>query len=202
MGLIASKILQKYNRPVLVVSGHGDLLKGSARSPEGVNIVEILNNCSELFVSHGGHAQAAGFSLKPENLENLKNKVLEAFKEFYPLHSFEKKVKVDSQIRIEIVNEELCKFIDSLNPFGPGNYEPVFKSEGLVISEIKFIGSEKNHLSLKLDGEYKAIYFGFEKNKYPELYLGQKIDIIYKVKTNEFNGRKNIDLHLVDIKNA
>lgn len=205
MGLIASKILQKYNRPVLVISGDEDLLKGSARSPEGINIIEVLNRMSDLFVSFGGHAQAAGFSLKPENLDVLKNKSVEVFKEIYKNHSFEKRIKVDSLIGLNVVNEELCKFIDSLNPFGPGNLEPIFKSDGLMVTEIKYIGSEKNHLSLKLESnndKFKAIFFGFEKNKYPELYLGQKIDIIYKVKTNLFNGRKNIDLHLIDFKNG
>lgn len=205
MGLIASKILQKYNRPVLVISGDKDLLKGSARSLEGINIVEILSKMSDLFVSFGGHAQAAGFSLKPENLELLKNRLVEVFNEIYQNYSFERKIKVDSQIGLDLINEDLCMFIDSLNPFGPGNLEPIFRSNGLTISEIKFIGSEKNHLSLKLDmnsNKFKAIFFSFEKSKYPELYLGQKIDIIYKVKTNIFNGRKNIDLHLIDLKNG
>jgi single-stranded-DNA-specific exonuclease len=205
MGLIASKILQKYNRPVLVISGEGDLLKGSARSLEGVNIVEILNKASELFISFGGHAQAAGFSLKPQNLEILKERILEIFKETHSDFIFEKKITIDSKIEAVMINEDLCGFINMLEPFGSGNLEPIFNTNGFQISEIKFIGAEKNHLSLKLSLDsviYKAIFFNFEKNKYPELYLGQKIDIIYKVKTNIFNGKKNIDLHLIDIKNA
>ncbi len=205
MGLIASKILQKYNRPVLVISGEGDLLKGSARSLEGINIVEILSKAPELFISFGGHAQAAGFSLKSQNLEILKERILEIFREIHSDFIFEKKIIIDSKIEAILINEDLCSFINTLEPFGSGNIEPIFNTNGFQISEIKFIGAEKNHLSLKLSLNnifYKAIFFNFEKNKYPELYLGQKIDIIYKVKTNIFNGKKNIDLHLIDIKNA
>jgi single-stranded-DNA-specific exonuclease len=203
MGLIASKILQKYHRPTLVVSeGHG-VLKGSARSLDGVNIVELLSKISDIFKSYGGHAQAAGFSLLPENFDKLKGRILTEFKKEYSNFNFKKKLKVDSLLDVNLLNFDLFKILSKIEPFGTGNYEPIFCSEGFSITEIKFVGVEKNHLSLKLskDGTpFKAIFFSFPKNNISEVYLGQKVDLVYKISSNEFNGKRSLDLHLLDLR--
>jgi len=203
MGLIASKILQKYHRPALVVSeGHG-VLKGSARSLEGVNIVELLSKISDIFKSYGGHSQAAGFSLLPENFEKLKERIITEFQKIYPNYNFKRKLKIDCDLSINLLNWELFKILEKIEPFGTGNLEPIFCTRGFSVNEIKYVGSEKNHLSLKLLKEgynFKGIFFSVPKNELPDLFLGQKIDIVYKISSNEFNGKRSLDLHLVDLK--
>jgi len=203
MGLIASKILQKYHRPALVISeGHG-VLKGSARSLEGINIVELLSKISDVFKSYGGHSQAAGFSLLPENFEKFKERIFFQFKKEYPNYNFKRKLKIDCDLDIKLLNWELLNFLEKFEPFGVGNLEPIFCTKDFVIDEVKFVGSEKNHLSIKLSKEdliFKGIFFSFPKKNLPELYIGQKIDIVYKISSNEFNGKRSLDLNLIDLK--
>ena len=202
MGLIASKIVQRYHRPALVISKNHDKLKGSARSIKGINIIEILNHFKDKFISVGGHELAAGFSLDPVNLDSLKTELESYFETNFKDFSFVKKVKVDSEVCFDLVNFEILKFIDSLEPFGTGNEEPVFCSKDVIIKDIKFIGEKKNHLSLILENNNKSLkglVFNFDKTL-SSLYLGQKIDLIYKIKKNEYKGNLSIDLNLIDIK--
>lgn len=202
MGLIASKIVQKYHRPALVISKNHDKLKGSARSIKGINIIEILNTFKERFLSVGGHELAAGFSLDQGNLEALKNDLTIYFETNFKDFSFIKKIKVDSEIDFNQVDFETLKFIDTLEPFGSGNEEPIFCTKNVIIKDIKFIGEKKNHLSLILENcnkSIKGILFNYD-NSFSNLYLGQKIEVIYKIKKNEFRGNLSIDLNLIDIK--
>ena len=202
MGLIASKIVQRYHRPALVISKNHDKLKGSARSIKGINIIEILNHFKDKFISVGGHELAAGFSLDPINLDSLKTELESYFETNFKDFSFVKKVKVDSEVCFDLVNFEILNFIDSLEPFGTGNEEPVFCTKDVIIKDIKFIGEKKNHLSLILENNNKSLkglVFNFDKTL-SSLYLGQKIDLIYKIKKNEYKGNLSIDLNLIDIK--
>ena len=121
----------------------------------------------------------------------------ENFKDF----SFVKKIKVDSQIDFSLINMELLNFISSLEPFGTSNDEPIFITKSATIKDKRFIGEKKNHLSLNLEQSgrnFKALLFNFDKS-FENLYLGQKIDIIYKIRKNEYNNNISIDLNLVDL---
>ena len=201
MGLIASRIVQKYHRPALVISRNENKLKGSARSIKGVNIIELLNLFKDKFLSVGGHELAAGFSLEESNLELLKNSLLSYMDENFKDFSFVKKIKVDSQIDFSLINMELLNFISSLEPFGTSNDEPIFITKSATIKDKRFIGEKKNHLSLNLEQSgrnFKALLFNFDKS-FENLYLGQKIDIIYKIRKNEYNNNISIDLNLVDL---
>lgn len=202
MGLIASKLVQKYNRPALVISSNEGKLKGSARSIKGINIIKILKEHSEEFISVGGHELAAGFSLHSENFPSLKKKLELYFDKNFSNFNFKKSLSIDSNISTEIINMEFLDFLGKMEPYGNGNEEPIFSSRGLKIKEIKFIGEKKNHLSLIIFDsyrEFKALFFNFDKESY-ELYLGQVIDIAYKIRKNEYRGNISIDLNLVDIK--
>jgi single-stranded-DNA-specific exonuclease len=202
MGLIASKIVQKYHRPALVISNNHDKLKGSARSIKGINVIDILNCYKDMFLSVGGHELAAGFSLSEDKLPILKEKLASHMEEFYSEFSFVKKIKIDADIEFSLVDMGLLNFIKSMEPFGPANEEPCFSTKGCIIKDKKFIGEKKNHLSLILDNSgksFKALLFNYDK-VFENLYLGQKIDIVYKIRKNEYNNNVSIDLNLVDIK--
>ena len=96
---------------------------------------------------------------------------------------------------------ELLNFISSLEPFGTSNDEPIFITKSATIKDKRFIGEKKNHLSLNLEQSgrnFKALLFNFDKS-FENLYLGQKIDIIYKIRKNEYNNNISIDLNLVDL---
>lgn len=203
VGLIASKFVQTYHRPALIISKNHDVLKGSARSIKGINIIDILKIHSNLFIGCGGHELAAGFSLKEENLNELKDSLNLFIEKNYNKSIFIKKLKIDSEIPFSLINFDLLSLIEKFEPFGQDNEEPIFLTKNFRIFEIKKIGSQKNHLSLLLEfGEkkFKAVYFSFPKELEEEIYLGQKVDIVYKIKKNFFNNKINLDLNILDMR--
>ena len=101
-----------------------------------------------------------------------------------------------------LIDLELINFIEKLEPFGTGNEEPVFCSRDLMVKEFKFLGEKKNHLSLILEKDGKSIkgmFFSFSKDSY-DLFLGQRIDILYKIRKNEYRGKITVELNIVDLK--
>lgn len=203
VGLIASRIVQTYHRPALVITKNEDFLKGSARSIKGINIIEIIKKYQHLLKGCGGHELAAGFSMELEKFEEFKCVLEKYFEENFEDKNFVKKIKIDSEILDSSqLNFELIDFVQSLSPFGPENEEPIFLIRGFNIVEIKKIGKDKNHLSLKVSKngyQFKALYFNFPSDSFNN-YLGQKIDLVFKVKKNFFNNLTSIDLHILDMK--
>jgi single-stranded-DNA-specific exonuclease len=204
MGLIASKLVQKYNRPSLVISKNGDHLKGSARSIKGINIIEILKEFSSDFISVGGHELAAGFSLAPEKLELVTKKITDYITNSHRDFNFNKTLGVFAEVESSLLNFDLLNLVSKLEPFGNGNEEPLFCIRNLSIKNINPIGAKKNHLSLKLSNgirEFKGLIFNFDKDYY-SLYLGLKIDIVCKIRKNEYNGNVYLDLNIIDLKTS
>jgi len=203
IGLVASKLVQKYYRPALVISIEDGIGKGSARSIDGINIIELLRKYNDLFVELGGHPMAAGFCIKQENIILLTQKLNEYIKEnILDINIFTPKIDIDLSIPIFMVDISLFEEIQTLMPFGLGNPEPMFCSENLFITDISIIGKTKEHVSLKLsDGfnVYKSVWFG-GAIKVKTLGLGDKVDIAYTLSKNVFNNKVNIDLIIKDLK--
>ncbi len=202
VGLIASKIVQEYHRPALVISRNEDFLKGSARSIKGINIINIINEFKHYFKGCGGHELAAGFSLEEENLEPLKLALQKYMEEHFTEEDFKKRLKVDSEIDLSMINFDLMELLKKFEPFGPANEEPIFLIKNARLTEIKKIGQNKNHLSLMISQgnfKFKGLFFSYPE-EFEYLYLGQDLDVVFKAKVNEFNGKTNIDLHILDIK--
>jgi len=204
IGLVASKITQKYNRPTIVISTAEEVAKGSVRSISTINIIEVLRNYDDLFESLGGHPMAAGFSIKKENISILKEKLADYSKENITDEDLKKVLTVDLEIPSKIISLDLLNEFEKLEPYGVGNKEPILVSRNLGISSIDKVGRESNHLSLRfLDGDsfYKGIFFG-HGYLYDEFQLGDMVDVAYTLKKNEYNGKTYIDLVLKDIKKA
>lgn len=203
IGLLASKLVQKYYRPALVISIEDGIGKGSARSIDGINIIELLRKYNDLFVELGGHPMAAGFCIKQENIILLTQKLNEYIKEnILDINIFTPRIDIDLSIPIFMVDISLFEEIQTLMPFGLGNPEPMFCSENLFITDISIIGKTKEHVSLKLsDGfnVYKSVWFG-GAIKVKTLGLGDKVDIAYTLSKNVFNNKVNIDLIIKDLK--
>lgn len=202
IGLVASRLVRKYYRPSLVLSIDGTEAKGSARSIEGINIIEILREFSDLFVNLGGHPMAAGFTISVENISVLEEKLGEAFKSRFEDEIFVPSLDIDAEITLELLDWPLFNFIETLKPFGVGNHSPLFVTRNLGVANIDFVGREKNHVSLKLfDGNryLKAIHFG-AREKYSGVTLGSHLDVVYEIKENNFRGRQSLDLIVRDFK--
>ncbi|MFC1700019.1 single-stranded-DNA-specific exonuclease RecJ [Patescibacteria group bacterium] len=204
IGLVASKLAQKYYRPSVVISLSDGVGKGSVRSIPGINIIEMLRKHEALFVDLGGHPMAAGFTIEKENIENLEKEMLLDAKDGIDDKLFIPSLDIDMRIPANIIDLELLEDIERLEPFGLGNSRPVFLSEGLKITGLDVVGRDMSHLRLSLsDGDkyYKAIFFGGAESV-DDVSFGDNVDLVYTLKKNEYNGNTYIDLVVKDLRKA
>lgn len=202
IGLVAAKLTQKYYRPSIVICLMDKYGKGSVRSVPGVNIIEILRKYEDLFIDLGGHPMAAGFTIDKENIDKFKKKIEKYAEENINEKDLIPSINIDLNIPANLISEKLVNLIDSLKPFGLGNDQPVFLTQNLGVVSCDMIGKNQQHLKLSLyDGKkyYKAVYFDGAKSC-KDLNIGSKIDLVYTLKKNEYNGNRNIDLIVKDFR--
>lgn len=212
IGLAAGKLVEEFYRPAIVVSKKEVFSKASARSINGFNIIEAIRACSDLLIDAGGHPMAAGFTIETSKLELLKSRLEQLAEKELDKQKLTKTLKIDCELKLEDLSLELYGKISQFEPFGIGNPEPVFISQGVRVIEGERVGEEGKHLKLKLSLSkspvsyysqsaitYEAIGFGLG-HLLPQLSLNQQIDIAYNLILNEWNGTKKIQLKLRDIK--
>ncbi|HAI63232.1 MAG: Exonuclease RecJ [candidate division WWE3 bacterium GW2011_GWF2_41_45] len=203
IGLVAARLTQKYFRPAIVISLSDGYGKGSVRSVPGVDIISFLRNFGDMFESLGGHPMAAGFTIKKELIPELKEKAEKLADKSIPDELLVPSINVDIKIPIDMVSLELLNRLDTLKPFGLGNEEPVFMSEKVGITDVGRVGRDSQHLLFKFyeSGKYhKGIFFNASDKEAAELKFGDKVDIVYTLKKNEYNGNTFVDLFIKDIK--
>jgi len=161
-GIIAGRLKERYNKPVIILTASEEGVKGSCRSIEAYNIFEELSKCRELLTKFGGHPMAAGLSLKEENIDTLRaalnsNTILTE-EDFIP------KVSIDIVLPFGYLNEKLLEELEILEPFGKGNSKPVFAEKNLIIRKAAILGKNSNVLKFSLVNTYgrtmEALYFG------------------------------------------
>lgn len=214
-GIIAGRIRENYNHPVLVLvdSEEEGVVKGSGRSIEEYHMFEALQTCEDLLIKFGGHAMAAGFSLKKENMELFagrlnENCVLEE-------SAFIPKVRIDVAMPISYVTEELIRQLDMLAPFGKGNEKPLFAQKDLNVLSAKIMGKERTVVKVMLESQdgcvCEGIYFDaqefadniiawFGQEEYDKLLHGWLnnvvLNVAYYPTVNEYNGNRTIQLQM------
>lgn len=220
-GIVAGRVKEKYNMPCIVLTSGKEMPKGSARSIEGYNITEELSKCSELIEKFGGHPMAAGLSIKEENIDKLRKKLNDnctlTDEDLVPV------VKIDLPLNLNYLNEDLISTIEALRPFGKGNPSPLFAVKDMLIERMWLLGKDKNFLKLRfsfhmngrklyMDGisfdkfeSFKEDIINFYgEEKFNEAcntsFLNLKADLIYYPSINEFNGNRNIQLNLKNIR--
>lgn len=195
IGIVASRIVERYEKPTLLIAISEDGIgKGSGRSVDGVNIYSALLECRELFLQFGGHEQAAGLSIREEDIDKFRkmfDKALKSNKEPY-----EQKLNIDCTVELGSISESLISELDLLAPFGIGNPEPVLLSKEVqVISQRIF---KDKHLGFKVKeggNFYDAMWFNMKE---PST-LPDKIDMVYTPEFNRWNGKKEIRLRVRDV---
>jgi len=202
IGLVAAKMVQQHYRPAVVVCLMEEYGKGSARSIPGVNIIEMIRRFEDLFIDLGGHPMAAGFTIDKKNISKFKTKLLKYAEKTIKNELLVPTINIDLKMPIELISQKLLDEIEKMKPFGIGNEQPVFVSEELGVVGADTMGKDMTHLRINLyDGKkyYKAVYFGGAKRA-EELSTGSKIDLVYTLKKNEYNGNKYIDLIVKDFR--
>ena len=202
IGLVSAKLTQRYYRPSVVISLDDGYGKGSVRSIPGINIIEVLRKFEDLFVDLGGHPMAGGFTIEEKKIPEMKKKVSKYIEKEFKDDIFVPILNIDLKIPASVVTANLLDEIDKLKPFGMGNEQPIFLSEKLGVVGADIIGKDRTHLRLKIyDGNryHKAVFFGgarYEK----EFVAGEKVDLVYTLNKNEYNGNKYVDLIVKDFR--
>ena len=210
IGIVASRITEKYCRPTILVSFEGnetpgehaeDIGKGSGRSIKGMNLVDALYHCSDTLVKFGGHELAAGLSVTRGQLEDFRRKINEYARENLKEEDMVTTVEADCLVNFDDINVALAKSFQMLEPYGVSNPVPMFILRGALITEISGI-SDNKHTKITLgNGKHTlpAMYFSNSPSSL-NLYVGDKADILFNIDINEWGGRSNVQLIIRDIK--
>lgn len=205
VGIVASRIIEQYYRPTVILTGDEGKITGSARSINGFDIHEALIECKDLLLQFGGHTHAAGLSLLPENLEKFKEKFDKIASEKLTRDMLVESIRYDLEINFDEITESLVKLLNQFEPFGPGNMSPVFFIKNLKdTGMLRQIGSDNSHLSLnfifpKFDKPLKGVGFKLGKN-YDKIKNSKPFDALINLIKEEYNGNTNIQIVLKDIK--
>lgn len=201
IGLVAGKLVEAFYRPSIVLSIGEITSKASVRSVNGFNVIDFLRTHQEHFVSLGGHPMAAGFTVETAKLAELQELLETKAAELLNEEILTKSIKVDLEMPLSILDDELYKKMQTLAPFGMANPEPVFASRGVKVENIRVLGKEAQHLKLMVsqDGKsFEAIAFGMGE-KAAELKVSDKIDIAYVLDENTWNGNTKLQLKVRDL---
>jgi len=202
IGLAAARIVEEFYRPAIVLSKKGDISKASARSISGFNIIEAIRNLEDLYIEGGGHPMAAGFSIETKNIEKFGKKINAYAKSRLTKDILSKKLRIDLEVDFSALNQDLYKNLLEFEPTGLGNPGPTFTTKGVEVLDARTVGQLARHLKLRLrqNGHiFDAIYFGGGEI-YSTLTPDTKIDIAYQFEDNTWNGHKNLQLKIKDIK--
>lgn len=202
IGIVASRLVSIYYKPVILLTKEQGVIRGSGRCQVGASLYEILTECKDLLIQFGGHELAAGLSIKEDNIEKFKEKFENVVKEISN-GICEQVIDIDTQITVKDLNLQLLKDIHMLKPYGQANKLPLFIYKGLKIDSIRTLKEDK-HLKLTLrDGKFLLEGLAFSQgNRRDELRIGDKIDVVCNVELNSYNSPKTIQLVIQDFKKA
>lgn len=198
VGLVAGRLSDEYARPVLAITKIKSELKGSGRSIDEFNIMAAIEGSSEYLEKFGGHAMACGFTLKgrsalPEFAAAMKRMADEVLAgvELTP------KILIEAEIDLTDINDELLEDLEKFEPFGQDNERPKFLSRGLDIMDKVSMGANGQHIKFRFDSIWAVAFCQAENFK--DFKIGDKVDAVYYLEFNEFNGRKSAQMKIVDI---
>ena len=204
IGIVASRLIEKYYRPSIVLTKSGDILTGSARSVSGFDIYKALEACKENLIQFGGHKYAAGLTLKMEKLSKFKLSFEKYAKEnISPEHKM-RSMEYDLDIKFNDISPKLFRIINQMAPFGPKNMRPVFATHNCKeMGMTRTVGNDKTHLQLDISDSTGVRFSGIG---YGLGYLLKEIkevnsfSVLYTIEENEFRGNKNLQLKIKDIR--
>ncbi len=204
VGIVASRLIERYYRPTIVLTQSNGMLSGSARSVKGFDVYNAIDQCSDLLEQFGGHMYAAGLSLKAENFEAFSDRFEEVVSASITDEMLVPEIGIDAEIRLDEIDDKLLRVLNQFQPFGPGNMAPVFTSGNLTdTGYARVVG--KDHLKLEVQQtspkycSLQAIAFGLG-GKYGDVEKEQRFDIAYTIEENEWQGRKSIQLIVKDLR--
>ena len=203
IGIVASRLIEKYYRPTVVITKSETLLAGSVRSVNGFDVYQALEACKDQMIQFGGHKYAAGLTMKEEQLGAFK----EAFEHAVESQILDSQLKpvlrYDAELKFDVITPKLYRILAQMAPFGPKNMKPVFVTHNCIDKGgSRLVGNDKNHLKLQIIDStgtvMQAIGFGLGRH-YSKIKKRYSFSILYTLDENEFNYIKNLQLVVKDI---
>ena len=202
IGIVASRLVNMYYKPVILLTKEHGFIRGSGRCPSGFSLYDALSECKELLIQFGGHELAAGLSIDEKNIEAF----IEKFEEVVKNRKYtisDQIINIDSVISRKNLNAQIIKDIRALKPYGQSNQVPIFLYKGLKVAAIRTIKDDK-HLKLVLKDDKSLIdAVGFSLGiRRDEIRIGDKIDVVANIELNSYNTPKTIQLVIQDFKKS
>ncbi|RYY98822.1 MAG: single-stranded-DNA-specific exonuclease RecJ [Chitinophagaceae bacterium] len=201
VGIVASRLIEHYYRPTIVLTQSGEVVAGSARSVAGFNVYEAIHQCKDLLLGYGGHFYAAGMTLHPDNVDAFMERFEAVVQESIHPDLLVPEIVIDIELAFRDITQSFYNILSQMEPFGPDNLRPTFISRGVRNTGYSKIVKEKHlRFSLRQDGvTFSGIGFGMA-DKMPLLEGNKPVDVVYKLDINEWNGDKTLQLRVVDVK--
>ncbi len=203
VGIVASRLIETYFRPTVVLAQSGDYVGGSARSVPGFNLYEAIHGCREFLIGYGGHFAAAGMTMLPENVEAFSNKFEEIVSAAIDPYLLIPEIIIDAEIDFRNITKSLYNTLSQMEPYGPENLRPVFISKNVYdTSWSKIVKEQHIRFVLKQDNiVLTGIGFNMAQ-KFHLLQLKKPVDIVYTIDENEWNGETTLQLKMIDFRPA
>ena len=201
IGIVASRLVDLYHRPAIMLSNVEGKIKGSARSIKGFNIYDAIKKCEDLLEQFGGHEFAAGMTLEEGKLSEFRRRMNDLAYTDLSENSFEPELAVDAKLDLGEVDMKFWKLLSQFEPFGPGNIRPIFVSEDVKVVGVPTIVGN-GHLKMRVKQEGSGVFdtIGFNMHEYlPAVRDGNPFKVAYVLEENVWNGRRTLQLRLKDI---
>ena len=206
VGIVASRLIETYYRPTVVLTMSNGFVTGSARSVPGFDLYQAIESCSDLLENFGGHMYAAGLTMRPERVEEFTRRFNAYVEENIDPITLQSQVEIDSELFFSNITPAFRRDLNRFQPFGPGNPAPVFVTRGVVShGETKLVGADCEHLRMDLMQRQKpnttiqTIAFQ-QPTHYEWIRAGHPIDVCYQIVENHYRGSVSVQLRIKDIK--
>ncbi|MEY4113787.1 MAG: hypothetical protein RLZ76_480 [Bacteroidota bacterium] len=202
LGIVASRLLEKYYKPTIVLTKSGDFYTGSARSIAGFNMYEGLDKCSHLLHAFGGHYFAAGMTVAPSQIELFKETFEAVANEVLSSEDMIPEIEIDAAIQLKDINQSFYHILEQMEPFGPDNTKPVFCVRNVSNAGCRIV--KEDHLRFEvMQDNFSINGIGFQlAEKYERLDRPAKMDIVFTMEENHFNGRTSLQMKVIDFNKA
>ncbi|MBI4650737.1 single-stranded-DNA-specific exonuclease RecJ [Candidatus Desantisbacteria bacterium] len=199
IGLVASKLAEKYSRPAIVIALEGDIGRGSGRSVKNVDLYKIISKCEHLLTKLGGHHHAVGLTIEKKNIKNLRKEINDILINSLKWEDLQPEIDIDSIVTIDQINMNLISEINKFVPFGEGNPRPVFALKGADVYSHPRVLKNK-HLKFQITKDSVILNaIGFNQADKISLLQNKSIDIVFNLDINNWQGHESINLQIKEI---
>jgi single-stranded-DNA-specific exonuclease len=202
IGIVASRLVESYNRPAIVISFDGDVGRGSGRSIDGFHLFNALQECESILERFGGHKMAAGLTVRREHVEELATRLQEHARSELSDREPVQELRLDLEVPVQRLGGDLLRWLSHLAPFGSGNPTPILMVRGVTLDRPTRVGNDGGHLRLQLAGDGQripAIAFGMGRRLH-EARAAERADVALEIAENSWNGRREVQARVLDFR--